>query len=197
MSTKTVPVSCRCGAIGGEADVVTSGGVHVVCHCDDCQAYAMHLGGDGVVDERGGTAIWQMAPAQLRITRGREHLRCVQLSEKGMLRFYAGCCRVPIGNQMQNASVPFVGVVHTFLLPRGPERDALLGRPILSQTKFATSGDKGDSVVDIVLVIGRSLRLILSGYLRGGAKPTPFRDAQGALLTTPQVLSVDERDALR
>ncbi len=206
MTSSTSPVSCRCGAISGEADVVSNGGVHVVCFCDDCQAYAKHLaplagshGGaeGGVVDEFGGTAIWQMAPAQLRITKGREHVRCVQLSPKGMLRFYAGCCGTPIGNQMQNAGVPFVGVVHTFLLPRGPSRDAVLGPPIRAQSKFATGGDKSDKLSDLFLVIGRSLRLILGGYWRGAARPSPFRDDSGALITTPRVLTTAERDALR
>lgn len=203
MSTRTFPVSCRCGAIAGDADVAASNGVHVVCCCDDCQAYARYVGalgadnGGGVVDEFGGTAIWQMAPAQLRITRGKEHVRCVQLSEKGMLRFYAGCCGVPIGNQMQNPGVPFVGVVHTFLLPRGPSRDAVLGPPVRSQTRFATGGEKGDKPLDIARVVFRALRLILGGYLRGGARPSPFRDEAGVLITTPRVLTPAERDALR
>ena len=195
--THTQPVSCRCGAIAGDADVVSGGGVHVVCCCNDCQAYAKHLGAAGVVDEFGGTAIWQMAPAQLRISKGREHVRCLQLSSTGMLRFYAGCCRVPIGNQMHNGGVPFVGVVHTFLLPRGAARDALLGPPIRAQTKFATGGVKGDRPLDLVLVIARSLRLIVRGYLRGAARPSPFRDEAGALIMTPRVLSISERDALR
>ena len=92
MSTR-VDLRCQCGAVRGLANTVAPDtGMHVVCMCDDCQAFAHFLERDDVLDASGGTAIFQLRPAQLEITAGREHLRCMRLSEKGLLRWYAGCC---------------------------------------------------------------------------------------------------------
>jgi hypothetical protein len=39
------------------------------------------------------------------------HLRLMRLSEKGLLRWYAGCCDTPLFNTMATPKVPFVGVL--------------------------------------------------------------------------------------
>ena len=44
MSTQ-VSLKCRCGTLRGVAtDVSPATGNRVVCHCDDCQAFARFLG---------------------------------------------------------------------------------------------------------------------------------------------------------
>ena len=67
---------CHCGAVAGRASGVglatATGGVHIVCMCDDCQAYAHYLQTAGrVLDDYGGTGIYQLTPAQLSLVRGR------------------------------------------------------------------------------------------------------------------------------
>jgi len=133
----TLSLMCRCGDITGTAsDVTPSSGNRVVCCCADCQAFADWLGPDiGALDEFGGTEIVQMAQSRLTIDRGQDKLRSMRLSDKGLLRWYAGCCHTPIGNTM-SARMPFVGVIHTFM--DAPDRNAVLG-PIRAvvQTRHA------------------------------------------------------------
>lgn len=173
-----------------------------MCHCDDCQAYARWVGVDGVVDRHGGTDIFQMTPSQLRISAGAEHLHCVRLSQKGLMRWYAGCCRTPVGNTLASPRVPFVGVVHTFMdhAADGRSRNDVLGPPIaFIQGRFAVGGAPPHvhaSAPPSLLV--RSARLLLAAWLRGKGRPSPFFDARsGAPVALPRVLTSAEREELR
>lgn len=123
-----VALSCRCGAMRGTLQAGPGLGLHVVCSCDDCRAYARALGRDDVLDDNGGTDIWQAPPARVRITAGREHLRCLRLSDQGLLRFHAGCCSTPIANTMASAKVPFAGVAGQARLTPFFDDD---GRPVV------------------------------------------------------------------
>ena len=107
-----IPLKCECRKVRGVATDVSAGaGTRVVCYCDDCQEFANYLDrGNTVLDEHGGTDIFQLAPARVTITQGREHIRCLHLTNKGTFRWYAGCCNTPIGNT-RDASFPFVGMI--------------------------------------------------------------------------------------
>src|SRR6187399_3404358 len=110
-----IPLRCACGKLRGTALAVSpSGGCRVVCYCNDCQAFARFLARPGITDEWGGTDLFQMAPANLRIGEGADALRCVRLSAKGMYRWYCGDCKTPVGNS-NGPRVPFIGVIHTFM----------------------------------------------------------------------------------
>ena len=70
----------------------------VVCYCKDCQMYALFLGRESdILDEHGGTHVLQLLPKNVAFTQGTEALACVRLSENGLLRWYASCCKTPIG----------------------------------------------------------------------------------------------------
>jgi Family of unknown function (DUF6151) len=129
-------LSCTCGALRGTlTDVSSRTGNRFVCYCDDCQAFAHYLDRADILDVWGGSDIFQVASGQVRIDNGLEQLRCLRLSEKGMYRWYAGCCRTPVGNMM-GASFPFIGVLRPFLAaaaPTGPPVGHILG-------KFAKGG---------------------------------------------------------
>ena len=176
-------------------------GNRLVCHCDDCQAYARYLGSEGIVDRHGGTDVFQMTPSQLRISAGAEQLRCVRLSQKGLMRWYAGCCRTPVANTLASPRVPFVGVVHTFMdhAADGRSRDEALGKPIaFIHGRFAVGGAPSHvhaSAPPSLLV--RSARLVLAAWLRGKARPSPFFDPRsGAPVVPPRVLTAAERAEL-
>ena len=101
---------CRCGTIQGTVDPR-----HVyaraVCYCKDCQAFARFLGSpDQILDRQGGTEIVAILPAAVQFTTGVEKLACMSLSDKGLLRWYASCCRTPIGNTPRDRSTPYVGI---------------------------------------------------------------------------------------
>src|SRR6185312_16583664 len=109
------PLQCRCGTLRGLVHD-PRGGNHAVCWCKDCQAFAHFLGRAGeVLDERGGTEIIQVLPRNVVFTQGVEALACMRLTPKGLVRWYAGCCKTPIGNTLATPKLSFIGLVHTCL----------------------------------------------------------------------------------
>jgi hypothetical protein len=195
-----LPLRCRCGKLEGAAvGVAAENGNRLLCFCDDCQVYARHLGTEGIVDARGATDLFQTAPARIRLGAGREHLRCVRLSEKGLLRWYAGCCRTPIGNTLASPRVPFIGLTMPFVAAGAAERDAALGPPTaLLFGRFAVGGaPPGAPAKAPSRLVLRSARLLLGAWLRGESRPHPFFDASGTPLAAPHVLSPTEREELR
>ncbi len=198
--SSTLPLRCRCGAVRGVMTGVSPAtGTHVVCYCNDCQAFARFLGQDGVVDAWGGTDIFQVSPSQIRVTEGADHLACVRLSEKGLFRWYAGCCQTPIGN-MLGPALPFIGVVRAFRDPSaGAGADAALGPPrghIWGQ--FAVGGCPAHAHPKAPLGLTlRMLRPMLGWWIGGKGQPQPFFDGvTGAPRVAPKVLTSAERAAL-
>lgn len=125
-----LPFSCACGAVAGT--LIKPGpsvGDHVVCHCTDCQAFAIRLGaGDRVLDQHAGTALYQGRCATMRLSTGREQLACLHLTEKPTLRWYARCCTTPMFNTYRNGNIPYITTV-VANCDQG-RRELLLGQPI-------------------------------------------------------------------
>jgi hypothetical protein len=196
-----VNLACACGKLRGTAfSVSSSSGTRVVCYCDDCQAFAQFLGRPGILDERGGTDLFQLAPSKVQLTSGTDTLGCVRLSEKGMHRWYCTECKTPLGNTA-GASLPFVGMIHSFMRfdGTGVARDAVLGPPLAHvQTKFATPGPALPSPPLATLrAIARTLTLVGAAWITRSGFPSPFFDEKTkAPRATPRVLSVAERKAL-
>jgi hypothetical protein len=188
---------CRCGKVRGVVlDASPRNGRHVVCYCDDCRAYARWLGTDGILDAHGGSDLYQTAPARVRIDEGTAELRCVRLSERGMLRWYAGCCRTPIGNTLTSARSPFVGLVQPIL---GAGREEAIGPAAGVQARFALNG-KPEGAHETVSfgVIAGTIGFLLRSALTGGHRPSPFFDpATGKPLVEPEILTPEARAALR
>lgn len=167
----------------------------MVCHCADCRAWALWLGADGIVDAHGGTEVIQAWPAQLRFTRGAEHLALARLSAKGLHRWYAACCRSPVANTM-GAGLPFAGVIRRALACDDAELDARYGRAHGVQGRYAPGGcPPGVMPTASVGVIVGAVRILGRGWLAGGARPTPFFDDAGAPVRAARVLTADERAA--
>jgi len=116
------PLRCRCGTVSGWVKEPRSAN-RVVCYCKDCQAFAYFLGQENqILDERGGSDVIQILPKNLSFTQGIEALKCMRLTEKGLLRWYASCCNTPIGNTLANYKISFIGLVHSCL--ENSDRDA-------------------------------------------------------------------------
>lgn len=197
-----IPLRCTCGALRGVARHVAPRTLRSVCYCDDCQTYAHFLGRTSdVLDAHGGTEVVPIAPCDLAITEGSEHLRCVRLGPDGMYRWYAGCCRTPIANTMPSARVPFAGVVHSiFDLPADPAaRDAALG-PVRSrvQGRWAIAptppGVHPSAPLGFIL---RAIGFVVAGFARGRHRPSPFFTPEGQPVAEPSVLAPAVREALR
>ena len=191
-----VSLKCSCGTVRGIASNISpKTGTKIVCYCDDCQALARYLGREAdVLDDHGGTDIFQITPAQLKITDGSEQFASMRLSSKGLIRWYTDCCKTPIGNTV-SAGLPFVGVIHNFMDEDGI-RDKILGQVrFYVQGKFA----KGTPSVQQVYP-GFPFRFILRGApkllvakLRGQNQPSPFFDAAGKPIAEPSIYTPDSK----
>lgn len=195
-----IPVRCACGKLEGIArDLSPNAGAHVVCYCDDCQCFQHYLGqAEHVLDEHGGTDIFQMSPGKLEITSGREHLACLRLRPDGTVRWYAACCNTPIGNTLATPALPFVGVITVFIDPQGdaatraaalgPVTGGVFARYALGDTASLDAHAKAPLSM-IFSFLGRVARWRLGG----AHKQTPFFDrSTGALATTPTILTEEE-----
>ena len=68
-----LPLRCQCGRMRGVASHVSpSSGFRFVCYCGDCQAFARFLDRADVLDHAGGTDIFHMPPARVKLTAGAE-----------------------------------------------------------------------------------------------------------------------------
>lgn len=125
-----VNLGCACGAVTGILrEPGPRVGSHIVCHCQDCQRFARILDADHrVLGPYGGTALYQGRCGALRLLSGRERLKCLHLTERPTLRWYAMCCRTPMFNTYANGRVPYISV----LLANGdPDQiRRLIGHPI-------------------------------------------------------------------
>ena len=207
-----VEIHCSCGKLRGVVRAVVPGeGNRGVCYCDDCQSFAHFLGrADTVLDARGGTPIFQIGCGRVAFTKGAEQLACIRLTPKGLLRWYAACCRTPIGNTSATPGIPTVGMVETCLtIPAsagsrddvlGPAKFRVFSRFARTPKSDSTASSSAEaSAREPNLPIGAALRmvgLVLKARLGGDRKRSPFFDAAGAPRVTPQVLTPDELRAV-
>lgn len=193
---KPIKTSCACGEVQGtiEEGSKRKGG-RLICYCKDCQAFAHFLEkGSEVLNEHGGTEVYQIAPAQLKIKQGAENLRCVRLSPKGLFRWYTACCNTPVGNTI-SAKVPFVGVVHNFIA-KTEDQDETLGPVIMSiQAKDAKGKPSGNNVHQAAPLSLLATTLVKLAYraITGQAQPNPFFSGDGEPVHSPMILSKQQR----
>jgi len=192
------PVRCRCGQLEGHVTSTDRAG-RAVCYCRDCQAFARFLGNpERILNELGGTDIIATNPRFFRITRGKEQIRCMSLSEKGLLRWYAACCRTPIGNTPRNPKLSYLGLVRNCLAGSPRELDQAFG-PAKVAINTASATGKVDSrpwaTFTAVLKITRNVAgSRLSGTYRENSF---FKPGTAQPLVAPQVLAATERRLLR
>jgi hypothetical protein len=191
-------IRCRCGEVEGHVDVASRRDCNRVrCYCDDCQAYAHHLGRADVLDENGGSDIIQVAPAALSFVRGADRIACVRLGEKGLFRWYASCCKTPVGNTMR-PWLPFVGIAASSFAATSSELEATFGVPVPIMTKHAIGELPAGAMKTNRPYVLRVLPIIAGWALRGRAWPHPFFDRESGAAKYPiTVLTHAQRDALR
>jgi len=196
-----LPIRCECGTLQGTLrGVDPARGNRLICYCDDCQSFAHFLNrgeGGAVLDDFGGTDLFQTSPSRITFEEGAEELAAVNLKPGGLMRWYARCCNTPIANTMRSPQMPFAGTLHVAVdhAADGRSRDETLG-PVrgTSLTQFA----KGDaSHLEAgggrsLAMLGRILRLLFVWRLRGEHRPSPFFDDEGNLRCEPHVLTQDE-----
>lgn len=131
---------------------------------------------------------------------GTEHLACMRLTDKGMLRWYTTCCNTPIGNTMANFKVSFVGLIHTCLTSDKTQKSALEAafgpvRMVCSAelAKPQSSPPMPLKFSGLAKAIVRVAMMMLRARLDGGYKETPFFNASsGQPIVNPTILSKAE-----
>lgn len=195
---REVELQCRCGQVAGRLKGATPATVNrVICYCADCQAFAHHLGRADWLDAQGGSDIVQVAPSALSFHRGSERIAAVRLSPKGLYRWYASCCKTPVGNTVGPA-IPFVGMV-VQVFGDASRADELFGTPRAAiYGQYAIGGPPPGSTKLPVALMVRCVGLVLGWRLRGRTWPHPFFDRASRQPKLPvNVLSRAERDSLR
>ena len=192
MRETTHPVRCRCGSLKGIVTVPRTSS-RVICYCKDCQAFARFLGApDSILDRDGGTDTIQISQMDVTFTEGVEHLACVRLMPKGLNRWYARCCRTPIGNTGRNKNPAAVWMVHSCM--DGQPLEASFG-PVkcrVSSKSSTTPGRKDNGVVSVVFSF---LAIAAVAFVTKSASAFFSRD--GSPVSAPEILPADALEKLR
>ena len=200
--SQDVELGCRCGEIHGWVRGVSPSAVNrAICYCSDCQAFLHYIERADLLDEHAGTDIVQVAPRSVTFDRGAERIVGVRLTpEKGMYRWYASCCKTPLGNTVA-PSLPFIGMPPEVFrgAPDASRRDALFGPSRGGMFgQHATGGAPEGSTKLQLGLIAHAVRLMLGWKLGGKAWPHPFFERATRTPTHPvTTLSTPEREALR
>jgi hypothetical protein len=174
---KNAALQCRCREVRGLVTNASPDAVNrVVCYCADCQAFLHHLGRGDLLDANGGTDIVQIAPASLSFAQGKERIVGLRLTPEGLYRWYASCCRTPLGNTLGPA-IPFVGIVAQAFESETQRADDVFAQPIGAvYGKYAVGRAPEGSTRLNPRLIARSLRMVLGWRLFGRTWPDPFFD---------------------
>lgn len=198
--TSAVELKCACGKVRGQLRLDSrKNGVRIVCQCRDCQTFAHFLGRADLIDPYGGVDIFQTTPERMSIAEGRELIQCMRLSDKGMMRFYAGCCRTPIANTMASAKLPFVGLSDAFMNHAPRTRDQDLG-PVASRVNVANAKalpPEESARANALLPILRTFRIMLGAWFMGRRSSPFFDQTTGLPVAAPTILTPGERERLR
>ena len=167
--SRPAELRCRCGEVRGSVTNPSPRAVNrVICYCDDCQAFAHHLGRADLLDAHGGTDIVQVAPASLTFSHGQRRIAGLRLTPDGMRE----------GAQRRD---------DVFGRPIG----AIMGKYAVGDAPPGSTG------IDLRLLI-RAFLMVLGWRLRGRTWPHPyFERSTRAPMYPLTVLSVAQRDALR
>lgn len=183
----SITYSCQCGKVHAEVSPVgEEKGNHLICYCSDCRAYARHLGQeDRLLDDAGGTQIYQAMPNQIKNLVGAEHLAFIQLTEDGVYRWYASCCNTPFANTLATPQFPLAG------MPVANLSDIEALGPVIAHvgTREATSPveEFGQD-----RVMKRTLKKVAIQKAAGLWKKTPFFSAKsGTPIVTKTELNED------
>ncbi|MEO8040416.1 MAG: DUF6151 family protein [Betaproteobacteria bacterium] len=188
-----VPLRCGCGAIQGYVEALPSGG-RAVCYCRDGQAFARFLGRhDDILDSHGGTDIIASLPRSVHFTSGADKMACMSLSPRGLLRWYASCCRTPIGNTPRDRKLSYLGLVRNCL----PETDAAFGPVKIELNTGSARGKVEPTPLATFFGIVKIMKNVFGARLSGKYRENPFFESDsGAPIKAPQILTLAERKAL-
>lgn len=192
--TNDVTIACECGtfqaAIHGASP---ENGNHAICYCVDCQAFPRHLGQtDRILDEAGGTDLYQTQPHRVHIRAGADKLAVLRLGPKGLYRWHTTCCNTPICTTMGSPKFSFAGFLTA---------NVTSGLESLGPVQFRYKPDHALKPVtepsgSLAKFAFRTMRSALACRINGKWKETPFFDVQTSkAVSKPYTLTEAEREA--
>lgn len=188
-------IQCQCGQLRAQVEGVGLHS-HIVCYCSDCRAFAHYLGRAGLVlDAQGGTEIVQVSQARLRFVQGRENLAAVRLHEHGMVRWYAACCKSPLGNTMRNPKMAFIGLIHSALDRASIDKD--FGAVTAWMETQSALGEAKPAQKGVLPVVLRFICLTLAARLSGSHKQSPLFAAEGRPFVQAEIVSAERLKNLK
>jgi hypothetical protein len=151
------------------------------------------LGQEGeTLDAQGGSEVVQTLPKNITFTQGLEALACLRLTDKGMVRWYASCCKTPIGNTLENYKISFIGLLHNCLeSPQLPLQNSF-GVVRTYANPHGAIGAPKPKAAGMGVTIAWFLKTVLKARVNGDYKHTPFFK-DGRPIAKPRVLSSAER----
>lgn len=189
-----VTLSCACGSFQAVIhDASGKTGNHAVCYCSDCQAFARHLGqGARVMDEIGGTQLYQTQPYKVEIQAGADKLTVLRLAPKGLYRWHTTCCNTPVCNTLGTPKFSFAG----FMAANITSGFEALGPVAVRYKPDHALGPVPQPTGSLPRFIFYTLRNVLRSRINGNWKQTPFFDAaSGQAVVKPYTLTEAEREA--
>ena len=184
--TDTHELRCKCGSLRGE--ILCQGTSNrALCYCADCQAFARYLGKpDQLLDSRGGTHVVQLAQTRLRFTQGKEHLAVMRLGPGGLMRWYANCCKTPVGNTLANPKISFIGLCEVALDDACIEAD--FGTDVAVVNVGSATGDPKPKQKGTLRALLRFAGILVPPLQGKRWKKTPLFDDAGEPVVAPKVL---------
>lgn len=184
-------VRCDCGTVRAVIrDATPDNTNRVVCECGWCQRYAHLLERvDTMLDERGGTEVFQIRPSSLELLAGQDRLECMHLTSGGARRWYAGCCRSPIANTLAKPGPPFVGVLACCVDWTKVAKEEALGPVRVRVNGVVPPADRSRLRArrrDQFTMLGHYAPKFFGWWLRGEGKQIPFFDAAGQPIAEPE-----------
>ena len=192
-----IALRCQCGKLRGEINL-DGVATRAICYCKDCQAYARFLSSPPrLLDAAGGIDIVPTLPAALRFTQGIEQLACMSLGEKGLYRWYARCCRTPVGNTPRTPKLSYVGIPRALFDAPDALIDQQLGPARTTLNTESARSPVAATPVRVAWAVARIGKMIWGARLSGRYLNNPFFDpASRKPVCVVQVLSGAERAAL-
>ncbi|MFK7837269.1 MAG: DUF6151 family protein [Sulfitobacter sp.] len=179
--------SCSCGQVKGSVAQTPARGLHLECYCDSCRAGALYSG----AQLPSGTPLdlYLTQPEHVEITQGLENLTPFVFSPKGIVRWKARCCNVPMFSSRPSPKSAFISVVTDRFETPG------VAGPVKSKAFVPKEGGKvGHS--GILPLAGLLLR-VLGARLNGTWRKTPLYDVQTLRpIVEPTLVSKEEKAAL-
>lgn len=190
------PLQCRCGQLAGYVAHARPRG-RILCYCRDCQAFAHFLGDpQTILDKNAGSDVIPASVADVHFTKGLKYLACMRLSPTGLYRWYASCCRTPIGSTPANPRIAYIGLLHS-CLRSGASLDETFGPVRVWAFTHNAHGPMKKRLLAMATSVPRIIGMIASESLRRQHRFSPFLQPDYKTpIVTPRVLTLAERTEL-